>query len=83
MKYFNQFEPLLPTTERERERCRQVLLKIKNSSSSYLLPAESHHHTSEEEYPFHYPVVCHTWTALSNSDTQPCLLETYTQLKKG
>ena len=45
---------------------------------SGLLPVESNHRTSEGEYPVRYPIVFHTWTVLSSSDTEPSSADNYT-----
>ena len=43
-------------------------LNGKKFLANYLLPVESPHHTSEEEFPFHYLVVCYTRTVWLGSD---------------
>lgn len=39
----------------------QVYQAAKVLRSGNILPVESHHRTSAEVSPFHYPIVCHTW----------------------
>lgn len=72
----------LPECVRERRGRANPHTEINSENSCNLLPVESHHRTSEEEYPSHYPVVCHTWTGLSSSDMWLSFAETYKQLKK-